>query len=266
MRSAGRSSAEFVAEFAGALAAPPAAPRTNARPDAATPRATSSAAWVVPPLDVTRSRSSCGGSSMPRASAVAPAKVASASCLPCSALSPISTAAAHHRLDEVEDVGRPRAGQRGDRVEILLARRPRQLRPVGASTASTCGAAARASTAARAYRPEMPWPISAGVFGIARTTRSLPVALRDRVAADAGHHAEVQRIGRRTARARARRRSRNACGLTAQTTSRGVASDGIGRGQRAHAELAASRSRCAAPGSTTTIDRGVAAARGTGRR
>ena len=33
----------------------------------------------------------------------------------------------------------------------------------------------------------MPWPISAGVFGIARTTRSLPVASGDRVAANAGH-------------------------------------------------------------------------------
>ena len=33
-----------------------------------------------------------------------------------------------------------------------------------------------ASTASRAYSPAMPWPISAGVLGMARTTRSLPVA------------------------------------------------------------------------------------------
>ena len=31
-------------------------------------------------------------------------------------------------------------------------------------------------TAGRANTPATPWPISAGVFGIARTTRSLPVA------------------------------------------------------------------------------------------
>jgi hypothetical protein len=31
-------------------------------------------------------------------------------------------------------------------------------------------------TAARANRPAIPWPISAGVFGMTRTTRSLPVA------------------------------------------------------------------------------------------
>ena len=49
-----------------------------------TPAASSerSAASVVPPLDVTRSRSSAGGSAEPCASAVAPARVASASALP----------------------------------------------------------------------------------------------------------------------------------------------------------------------------------------
>ena len=36
----------------------------------------------------------------------------------------------------------------------------------------------------------MPRPISAGVLGIARTTRGAAAGARDRVAADAGHHAD----------------------------------------------------------------------------
>ena len=95
----------------------------------------------------------------------------------------------------------PRRSRRRRPGPSPTARSPRRARPpratqssspVGASTALDLGAVV-AVTAARANSPAMPWPISAGVFGIARTTRSLPVARGDRVAADAGHHAELQR-------------------------------------------------------------------------
>ena len=52
------------------------------------------AACVVPPLLVTRSRSTVGDSSDASPSAAAPAQVASARRRPCSALRPMSTAAA----------------------------------------------------------------------------------------------------------------------------------------------------------------------------
>ena len=96
--------------------------------------------------------------------------------LPCSGGRPISRAACDHRLDEIEDIGRAGPGQRGDGVEVLFARRP-----------TACGRSARAPPrrAALSRRwsprrartgPAMPWPISAGVFGMARTTRWVPAA------------------------------------------------------------------------------------------
>ena len=105
-----------------------------------------------------------------------------------------------------EHVGRTRAGQRGHGVEVGLRRSTQSVLPVGASSARR-RARSSSVTAGRANRPAMPWPISAGVFGIARTTRSLPVARDDRVAADAGHHAELQRVAdvRRARRARPRK-------------------------------------------------------------
>ena len=51
------------------------------------------AAWVVPPLDVTRERSVSGESSLARASEVAPLNVACARRRPCSGLRPMSAAA-----------------------------------------------------------------------------------------------------------------------------------------------------------------------------
>ena len=62
----------------------------------------------------------------------------------------------------------------------------------------------------------MPWPISAGVFGIARTTRSLPVA---RAMASLRMPA-ITLSCRRLADVRGARRAASAksCGLTAQTT------------------------------------------------
>ena len=65
----------------------------EAAPSPAPPPATLIAAWVVPPLEVTRSRSTAGGSLAPAASADAPVKVPTASRCACSGGRPISTPA-----------------------------------------------------------------------------------------------------------------------------------------------------------------------------
>ena len=70
----------------------------------------------------------------------------------------------------------------------------------------------------------MPWPISAGVFGMARTTRSVPVAATIaslRMPAITDSCSALPTCG-----ATGRAASANDCGLTAQTTSAASASDG----------------------------------------
>ena len=109
----------------------------------------------------------------------------------------------------------------------------------------------------------MPWPISAGVFGIARTTRSLPVAC---AIASLRMPAITLRCRRpATNGAAARRRPRNACGLTAQTTS--AASRRTRRGPRARGRRSRGPVARAAPVRFDDDDRCRApASLGTGRR
>jgi len=72
------------------------------------------------------------------------------------------------RLEQEKDVGAVTASS--------CTSSPTQISsPVGASRA-TASARSSSVTAARANSPAMPWPISAGVFGMTRMTRSLPVA------------------------------------------------------------------------------------------
>jgi hypothetical protein len=59
----------------------------------------------------------------------------------------------------------------------IASSRTQTISPAAASTPST-SARAVVSIDAGAYTPEMPRPISAGVFGIARTTRSNPPSQR----------------------------------------------------------------------------------------
>lgn len=95
----------------------------------------------------------------------------------------------------------------------------------------------------------MPWPISAGVLGIARTTRCAPVA-RTRVSlrtpAMMDRCSASPRCGAHSAAACA-----NICGLTAHTTSALAASAGPGAASACSPNCAASRARVSAWGSTT---------------
>ena len=134
---------------------------------------TAIAASVVPPGDVTFAQLG-GASGDAAASAAEPAKVCSARRAPRAAARPICAPASSSASSDEEHIGRARSRQRRHGVEMRLLADP-DSSPVGASSA-IASARSLAVTAPRAYRPAMPWPISAGVFGIARTTRSLPVA------------------------------------------------------------------------------------------
>jgi len=82
-----------------------------------------SAAYVVPPFDVTRSRSSDTGSLEFAASCAAPVKVAIASCVPCSGVRP-SSRRLLHRFDEVKHVGGTAARHGRHRVDLRLVVEP----------------------------------------------------------------------------------------------------------------------------------------------
>ena len=99
------------------------------------------------------------------------------------------------RLDDEEDVGRPRARQAGDRVELRLVEHDRHADRVedaravarGRSSVACCPAAIAVA----------PAPTSAGVFGIVRTTR-VPSAAGARSMAR-GRHAGGDRDDERAA-------------------------------------------------------------------
>jgi hypothetical protein len=117
-------------------------------------------------LEVTRSRSSVTGSSDCCASCAAPVKVAMASCLPCSALSPFPRRLLH-RFDEVEHIGRAAARHRRHRIDLGFIVQPHGLADGAQDIVSRLRCAAL--TPAVATMPVMPMPISAGVFGMQRT-------------------------------------------------------------------------------------------------
>ncbi len=147
---------------------------------------------------------------------------------------PHRDSSAHHRLGDIEHVGRPGAGQRGDRVEIGLAIDPehaagrRQHR-------LDLGATARGDRAARIQARD-------ALADQRRRVRHRPHhalaagRLRDRIAADAGHHAEVQRVGdeRRGRRGGAAESLR----LDGPDHERRVAKRRVGGGEHPHAEVA----------------------------
>ena len=99
----------------------------------------------------------------------------------------------------------------------------------------------------------MPWPISAGVFGIARTTRSLPVAAT--IASLRTPAMTLTCKAPATLPSQGLAAASNACGFTAQTTTSATSIAGPAS-ERAVAAVAADE---AAPGgslgSTTTIER-----------
>ena len=142
-----------------------------------TPRVSSTAiaASVVPPGEVTLRRSSAGDSAEAAASAAEPASVCSARRRAARRAGPSG--------------GRPRAAPRaagtrrpGPEPESAVtassaASSPTQTSsPVGREQRLRHRPGLRRSRPAARTAPAMPWPISAGVLGIARTTRSLPVA------------------------------------------------------------------------------------------
>jgi hypothetical protein len=98
----------------------------------------------------------------------------------------------------------------------------------------------------------MPWPTRAGVFGMARTMRSVPsqaAMLSLRMPA-----ATLRcRPGRVWGAQAASAASRKVCGLTAHTTTCGRARAAPAGFGHLHAEFGAQRSRCGAWGSTTSI-------------
>ena len=191
------------------------APRAIAATNAAlTPRASSSviAAWVVPPGEVTLRRSVSG-----RLARGGGERGGAGDGLHARGGAPRARAQAHLAR-------RPRASPRsGGTRRPGPSPRARSRRRASSSSADPDdlrrSAPARRRRRARSSAddrrrartaPAMPWPISAGVFGMARTTRSLPLARDDRVAADAGHHAELQRAADVRARRARRRRERAA--------------------------------------------------------
>ena len=83
-----------------------------------------SAAAVVPPFDVTRSRSTHALSSDCAANCAAPANVPSASARPCSSAHAEAARRFLHRFDEIEHVGRAAARDRGDGVDLRFVVEP----------------------------------------------------------------------------------------------------------------------------------------------
>jgi hypothetical protein len=104
-------------------------------------------------------------------------------------------------------------------------------------------------TAGMAYRPEMPRPIRAGVLGIARTTRALPLAVA--MVSQRTPAMMLSCSAPATWPAQAAAASPNICGLTAQTTSEACASEASACGSAVMPSSACSLSRCGAWGSTT---------------
>ncbi len=98
----------------------------------------------------------------------------------------------------------------------------------------------------------MPWPISAGVLGMARTTRSLPVART--IAALRMPAITLSCRAAPTKGAQGAAAAAKSCGLTAQTTRPQPASAAPAAACAATPNCCASWSRCAAKGSTTWID------------
>ena len=132
-------------------------------------------AAVVPPGEVTLRRSSAGARARPAASAAAPATVCSARRAASSAPSPICRPASS--IASRSRRRRPGPSPRARSRRRAAASSPTQMSsPVGAEQRRRPRRGPSAGHRRRANRPAMPWPISAGVFGMARTTRSLPVA------------------------------------------------------------------------------------------
>jgi hypothetical protein len=123
-------------------------------------------------LEVTRWRSTAGGSSERRASSDAPTKVPTASWCACCGAQAHAHARAGHGFEEVENVRRARARQGGDGVAAALALHPQEL--AGGRHDGFHALALRCGDGGRAYSALMPLPTSAGVLGMVRTMRSEP--------------------------------------------------------------------------------------------
>ena len=123
---------------------------------------------MVPPGEVTFSRSAAASSVERCSISPAPATVSRASFAASAGGRPAATPACGQRFGEQEDIGRPGARYRGDGVHQRS--RPRSIRP----RRSRPGGVARARAARRRRRARtatvMPRPIAAGVFGMARTS------------------------------------------------------------------------------------------------
>ena len=133
------------------------------------PISTSSAAAVVPPGEVTFWRSVAEESSERCSSSPEPATVSRASLVASCLRQARLDAGARQFLGEQEDIGRPRAGDRGHRIHQTLVS-THSTEPVARSSASATARCA-ALTFFAATATVMPRPIAAGVLGIARTTR-----------------------------------------------------------------------------------------------
>ena len=208
------------------------------------------AAWVVPPLDVTRSRSTCGRI----VRSAAPARRRRRRCRPPVGAPARATGPSRRRpassLREKEDIGRARAGQGRHRVEVRLLHPPTATRRSWQCTCST-RALSCCDNAGRAYRAVMPLPTSAGVLGMDRTMRSRPQPARNAVRADAGGHAQVQGLAR--VRARLGRGFLEGLRLDRPHHQSGARQSRAGLLLRRQAELGLSLSRASREGSTTSI-------------
>ena len=176
---------------------------------------TASAAAVVPPLEVTRSRNTDGGSSERAASSAAPRKVAIVRRRAWSASRPSAIPAA-----SIASITRNTYAGPLPLTAVTTSSRLSSLTQTTSPTALRIrSASARSSVrdASKSARPVTPRPISAGVFGMLRTMRRCPPSQRER-SLERMPAATLTTSGPLNKAAIESATSRICCGLTARTT------------------------------------------------